>query len=259
MLRPVWRGLTALVVLLVLGNLRGQTPVAIEDFTLDGVAIWQCQCPAYGCPCQQNGLPVHGMCHASDFAHIRKGNYGKVILDGLNIALVGNLVDGNSERLFATLYIDKSATAEQHAALARILSYMNEQANQPPVPVRQVKAVAIRFHESSDRSDYTIDIPSILQEKTHLQRDSAGKPRFAMPAMDLWGNTVHNADNLQFKYDDSDAESWDYSGHYANLKYFHLTRTMYVGKQMLGQHGDNSGKWTKEQLEIIHQQKLEKK
>lgn len=257
MQRAGWRSLTAFVVLLVLGNLRGQTPAAIEDFTLDGVAIWQCQCPAYGCPCQQNGLPVHGMCHASDFAHIRKGHYGNITLDGLNITLVGDLVDGNSERLFATLYIDKSATAEQHAALARILAYMNEQANQPPVPIRQIKSVPIHFHESSDRSDYTIDIPSILQERTHLQRDSVGKPRFAMPAMDLWANTVHNADNLQFKYDDADAGSWDFSGHYANLKYFRLTHAMYAGKQMLGQHGDNSGKWTKDQLAIIHQQKLE--
>lgn len=74
-----------------------------EDFRLQGVAIWQCQCPAYRCPCQKNGLPTEGMCHASDFAHIRKGQYGRVSLDGLNIAMLGNLVDGTSDRLFATL------------------------------------------------------------------------------------------------------------------------------------------------------------
>ena len=255
--RHIWRILTSVLYLLLLGSLQAEKPRAVEDFALEGVAIWQCQCPAYGCPCQQNGLPVHGMCHASDFAHIQKGHYGKVQLDGLNLALVGNLVDGKSERLFATLYVDKAASPEQNAALTAILRYLNEQANQPPVPIRHIKATPISFHESADRSDFTIDIPSILQEKTHLQRDASGQPRHSMPAMDLWGNTVHNADNVQFKYGDPEAgETWDFSGHYANLKFFHLSRTMYSERQMLGQHGDNSGKWTPEQQRIIRQQRL---
>jgi len=83
---------TALVLVVVIGNLRGENATgarAVEDFRLEGVAIWQCQCPAYGCPCQKNGLPTHGMCHASDFAHIKKGRYGKVSLDGLNVVMVG--------------------------------------------------------------------------------------------------------------------------------------------------------------------------
>jgi hypothetical protein len=38
-----------------------------------------------------------------------------------------------------------------------------------------------------------------------------------------------NADNVQFKYSDSEAgEGWDYSGHYANLKYFVVTKKMYA-------------------------------
>jgi hypothetical protein len=256
----LWRCLTSFLSLLLIGGVQAEKPAATEDFALEGVAIWQCQCPAYGCPCQQNGLPAFGMCHASDFAHIQKGHYGKVSLDGLNLALVGNLVDGKSERLFANLYVDHTATPEQNAALIAIIGFLNEQANQPPVPIRHVKAAPIQFHESPNRADYTVDIPAVLQEKTHLPRESSGKPRHTMPAMDLWDNTVHNADNLQFKYSDAESgESWDFSGHYANLKYFHLSRAMYAERQMLGQHGDNSGKWTKDQREIIHQQKLEEK
>ena len=62
MRKLVVRGLTALVLLAVIGNLRGLNAGdsgarTVEDFRLEGVAIWQCQCPAYGCPCQQNGLP----------------------------------------------------------------------------------------------------------------------------------------------------------------------------------------------------------
>jgi Protein of unknown function (DUF1326) len=134
MQKPALRGLTTLVLLVVIANLRGQNATgarAVQDFRLEGVAIWQCQCPAYGCPCQQNGLPTHGMCHASDFAHIKKGRYGKVSLDGLNVVMVGNLVDGKSDRLFATLYVDKAATPEQSDALTQIVEYMNDLANQP--------------------------------------------------------------------------------------------------------------------------------
>jgi hypothetical protein len=259
------RGLTALVLLAVIGNLRGQNAPgagarAIEDFRLEGVAIWQCQCPAYGCPCQQNGLPTHGMCHASDFAHIKKGRYGKVSLDDLNVVMVGNLVDGKPDRLFATLYVDKAATPDQRDALTSIVEYMNDLANQPPVPFRRVKVVPITFHESPDQTEYAVDIPATLQEKALLKRGKSGKPQFTMPAMDLWGNTVHNADNVQFKYSDSEAgEGWDYSGHYTNLKYFDVTKTMYAEQQMLGEHGDNSGKWTQKQLEIIRRQGLEEK
>jgi hypothetical protein len=260
---PVFRSLTSLLLLVVIGNLRGQNatkPKDIEDFQLEGVAIWQCQCPAYACPCQKNGLPTHGMCHASDFAHIRKGHYGRVRLDGLNVVMVGNLVDGTPARLFATLYVDKAATSEQRDALARIVGYINDAANDPPVPLRHVKAVPISFRESADGTEYGVDIPAILEEKTLLKRDKSGKPQFSMAAMDLWSNTVHNADNVQFKYHDSEvAESWDYSGRYSNLKFFDVNKTMYVGGEMLGQHGDNSGKWTQKQLEIIRREAFDEK
>lgn len=231
-----------------------------EDFRLQGVAIWQCQCPAYRCPCQKNGLPTEGMCHASDFAHIRKGQYGRVSLDGLNIAMLGNLVDGTSDRLFATLYVDNRATPEQSDALKRIVGYMNVEANQPPVPFGKIKTVPIIFRESADHTEYSVEIPEIVEEKALLKRDASGNPLHTMAAMDLWSNTVHNADNVEFKYHDADlAQSWDFSGHYTNLKFFDVSRMMYAQREMLGQRGDNSGKWTQQQLEIIRRQHLEDK
>ena len=262
MRKPTLRGLATLVLLVVIGNLQGEKATGaspVDDFRLEGVAIWQCQCPAYGCPCQQNGLPTHGMCHASDFAHIKKGRYGNIRLDGLNLVLVGDLVDDHPDRLFGTLYVDKNASPEQSDALTRIVEYMNEMANQPPVPLRKIKVVPITFQESTDKTDYAVNVPGVLQEKTHLQRDKVGKPRFTMPAMDLWTNTLHNADNVQFKYHDPGGDAWDYSGHYANLKYFDVTKTMYAEQKMLGEHGDNSGKWTQKQLEIIRRERLEEK
>jgi len=48
-----------------------------------------------------------------------------------------------------------------------------------------------------------VEIPAILEEKTLLRRDKSGQPHFSMPAMDLWSNVVHNADNVRFVYHDS--------------------------------------------------------
>jgi hypothetical protein len=234
-----------------------------QDFQIEGVALWECQCPAYGCPCQRNGRPTHGTCHGSDFSQISKGHFGGVRLEGLNVAMVGNLVDANSDRLFAILYVDEKATAEQSEALTRIVEYMNgaymASADQPPVPFRKVKRVPIKFVESTDRT-HSLEIPAILVEKALLKRDRSGEPLFTMTAMDLWSNTVHNADNLTFDYHDPEiGKSWDHSGDYANLKYFTVTKQMYADQKMLGQHGDMSGSGTPEQLKIIREAGLKEK
>lgn len=132
--------------------------------------------------------------------------------------------------------------------------------NQPPVPFKRVKSVRFKFDESADRTHYSLEIPSILQEQALLKRDKLGEPLFAMTAMDLWSNTVHNAGNFKFVYHDPEVgKSWDHSGNYANLKYFTVTKQMYADQKMLGQHGDMSGSWTPEQLEIMRETGLKEK
>lgn len=124
MRRSALRGFAIAVLLLAIGSLSGVNVAhskKVQDFEIEGIALWECQCPALGCPCQRNGRPTHGTCHASDFAHITKGHFGDIRLDGLNVAMVGNLVDANSDRLFATLYLDDKATPEQSEALTRIV------------------------------------------------------------------------------------------------------------------------------------------
>lgn len=159
MRKSALRRLAIAVLLLAIGSLNGEDAThtkKVRDFEIEGVALWECQCPAYGCPCQRNGSPTHGTCHGSDFAHISKGHYGDIKLDGLNVVMVGNLVDANSDRLFATLYLDNEATEDQSVALTRIVEYMNGAyvalADQPPVPFNKVKRVPIKFVESADRT-----------------------------------------------------------------------------------------------------------
>jgi hypothetical protein len=256
------RVLAIVVVLLAIGCLRGANTSSLKeakDFELHGVAVWQCQCPAYACPCQRNGTPVHGTCHSSDFAHIKTGRYGDVKLDGLNLVMIGDLVDANPDRMYATLYIDQKATPAQSDALTQIIKFM-ALSGEPPIPFNGTKIVPIRFHESADQTEYSVEIPAILEEKTLLQRNRSGQPHFSMPAMDLWSNVVHNADNVRFVYHDSAlGKSWDHSGNYANIKYFGVTKKMYVEQKMLDQFGDNSGNWTPKQLQILREEGLKER
>ena len=219
--------------------------------------MFQCQCKAHACPCQKNGAPTHGTCEAADFVHIRSGRYGNTLLDGLNAAVVGNLVGKNTARLYASIYIDRNANAAQRRALTAIEQFLNGAYGTSPLRASRIQFVQISFSESADKTAYKISIPGILEEQTHLQRDSSGKPVSAETAMDSWANFEHYADNAKFIYHDPEAQrAWDHSGAYANLKYFHLTKQMYDNKQMLAQFGDFSGHWTPEQLDLIRKQAL---
>jgi len=207
---------------------------------------------------------VHGTCYAADVAHIKSGHYGKIELDGLSIAIVGNLVDAKPQRLFATLYLDDKASAEQREALSNMVHYINDQyvalPDEPVVPFGKTKSVPFEFSESADKTIYRVTIPSVLEEKAILKRNSDGNPVSSITAMDSWSNVVHNAENVAFRYHDPDiGKAWDQSGNYANVKYFHVTKRMYDEKQMLGQLGDMSGTWTPQQKEIIRKQGLKEK
>ncbi len=245
-------GIMCLLVLSVIGLSQAQNTqpaAAVQDFEVQGVSFTECQCTEYACPCRSNGHPTHGECDAADFVYIQRGRYGSVKLDGLKVVAVGDLIDVNEERKGAVLYFDeKSTPAQRHAYLSLFKSLFQRN----PAKITKVKVVPIEFNESADKTIYTLIIPGILQEKAVLKRDNSGKPVHAVPAMDLWGNSINYADNVVFKYDDKEiGKSWDLSGRQANVKWFHTTKKMYDNKELLVQHGDMSGTWTAKQREII--------
>ena len=175
----------------------------------------------------------------------------------MNAVTIGNLVDKQQDRVYATVYIDQNATAAQRQALTSIVQFLNGAYETSPLQASPVRFVSITFNESRDKTTYNIAIPGILQERTLLQRDSSGKPVSTETAMDAWANVEHYADNVKFEYHDKEVpKSWDHSGAFANVKYFHLTKGMYDRKEMLGQYGDFSGHWTPEQFDLIHRQGL---
>ena len=224
---------------------------AIPDFDVQGIGFTMCQCPARACPCRSNSAPTNHSCQAADFAYIKSGHFGKVKLDGLKAVAVGDLIDSDHSKTYATVYFDTSTTPEQREAYTQMVKFMFSVGF--PATVGPAKVVPIEFHESADKTEYTVNIPGILEEKAVLKRDASGKPEHTVPAMDEWGNTISYADNVVFKYHDKEVgREWDLSGAQSNVKFFHTTKKMYDEKQLLAQHGDQSGSgWTEKQKEMI--------
>ncbi|MDE2385918.1 MAG: DUF1326 domain-containing protein [Alphaproteobacteria bacterium] len=96
--------------------------MAMTEWMIRGPEIASCNC-SYGCPCQFNALPTNGDCRAAVGIHIEQGNYGKVKLDGLNIAATaawpGPIHMGHGEIL---PIVDERASPEQREALLKIMS-----------------------------------------------------------------------------------------------------------------------------------------
>ncbi len=84
--------------------------------------IQSCNCD-YGCPCNFNGYPTHGNCHALNAYRIREGKFGNTRLDGVRFAQgLGwpkAIHEGNGT---GALYIDPAATSEQRKAVEAIVS-----------------------------------------------------------------------------------------------------------------------------------------
>lgn len=96
--------------------------MAHQDWLIKGPKIAACNCD-YGCPCEFNARPTHGICEGLEAHRIDEGYFGTLRLDGLVIGARyrwpgpvhegGGVVQG---------LIDERATPEQREALITILS-----------------------------------------------------------------------------------------------------------------------------------------
>ena len=91
-------------------------------WTIDAEFLQACNCD-YGCPCEFEAPPTQGFCEGLGAWKIRKGQYGKVSLDGLGFAFAAKWPEaihkGNGT---AALFFDKKANPEQRDALLKIAS-----------------------------------------------------------------------------------------------------------------------------------------
>lgn len=99
-----------------------------SKWQLSGDYFENCNCNVV-CPClvspnaPMTTRPSQGECDVALIFHINKGNYDKVSLDGLNVAVVGHtpgiMAEGNWT---LAAYIDERADEQQTAALGAIFS-----------------------------------------------------------------------------------------------------------------------------------------
>ncbi len=90
------------------------------QWQIQGDYLESCTCKG-ACPCIYLEPPTEGDCSALVGWHIKKGAYGEVALDDLNIALAlnapGPMAEGNWK---VVLYLDQRADEQQQEALGNI-------------------------------------------------------------------------------------------------------------------------------------------
>ena len=79
----------------------------------------------YTCPCEFAQAPTYGDCDGVLAYHIKKGNYGQTILDGLNVLgltyFKGNIWAGET-KLDGAFFFDERADEKQREALKMIFT-----------------------------------------------------------------------------------------------------------------------------------------
>jgi hypothetical protein len=91
----------------------------IQEWKIKGGWFDVCRCNV-PCPCSWAQPPDDGYCEGILFWHIEQGHYGKVRLDGLNVAMVaafkGNVWDKATD-FYDAIFMDERADAAQRDAL----------------------------------------------------------------------------------------------------------------------------------------------
>jgi hypothetical protein len=93
----------------------------IPQWQLEGDWFDVCKCDI-PCPCEFARTPTYGDCDGILVWHVRKGSYGSVALDGLNVAAFGYFKGNIWEGAKATMamFIDERADAKQREVLQTI-------------------------------------------------------------------------------------------------------------------------------------------
>jgi hypothetical protein len=129
----------------------------------DWFDVCKCNIP---CPCTFAQTPSYGDCDGILAYHIRRGHYGDVTLDGLNLLgvahFVGNIWSGTTKAAMG-LFIDDRATEAQRAALQLI--WGGQAGGFPAVfasligEMRGIEYVPIRIEVADDLAHWRAEIP----------------------------------------------------------------------------------------------------
>jgi hypothetical protein len=137
----------------------------IPNWNLSGDWFDVCKCNI-PCPCTFAQTPSYGDCDGVLAYHIKKGQYGEISLDGLNVLALsyfkGNIWSGNT-KVDIAVFFDERANKEQRDALnmiftGRVGGFMAEFANLIG-EVRGIEFAPIKFEIADDLAYWSAEIP----------------------------------------------------------------------------------------------------
>ncbi len=93
-----------------------------ESWRVEGLYVEACNCESI-CPCYSGRPPSYDFCEGNTAWHIKRGQYGEVPLEGLNVIMILRC-DGHMRetRWKCWFYIDDRSTDEQFSALKQIFT-----------------------------------------------------------------------------------------------------------------------------------------
>src|ERR687891_415452 len=193
---------------------------SIPSWTASGDWFDVCKC-SIPCPCEFAQTPSYGDCDGVLAYHIKKGQYGQISLDGLNVMALadfkGNIWAGNTKVNIA-VFFDERANEEQRNALNMIFTgkaggFMAEFARLIG-EVRGIEYAPIKFEIAEDLSYWSAEIPGKVIAKGEAltgpmtppgKRVQTLKPpgsEVGPGTVATWGRTVTNeVDAMGFKWE----------------------------------------------------------
>ncbi len=175
-----------------------------------------CSCDA-ACPCWFDSKPTKMTCSGGQVLFIQKGNYGKVKLDGLAIANMGQSPEGQTmmnsfgDWNFSYNYIDEKATSEQRKALEAIAGKI--------LPGSASKKTEIRYAAITrkiDGKDHEITLGQYGSFRGHLiEGGLGGSPKIVNPpGADPLHHEYAQGRTSKMAYNDADQNwSWENSNY----------------------------------------------
>jgi hypothetical protein len=213
-------------------------------WSLQGWRIIGCCCTA-PCACRINKKPsyCHG-CDHTDVVHVERGQLGGVRMDGVQWTVVGRGFGEGLDANWAYVYVDDDASAEQVAALGSWLgagvAAWGAKAPYLAGDFRGLREVPMTTRVSSDRREYAVSIPGILEFQTRaIVNPGQREPVVSTGIMDAFGDRFVHSDALLHTYADATlGASWDLTGRQSNQADFA------VDAARVAQGGIGWGCWT---------------
>ncbi|HZA69113.1 MAG TPA: DUF1326 domain-containing protein [Nitrososphaeraceae archaeon] len=197
----------------------------IPKWTLSGDWFDVCKCNM-PCPCEFAQAPSYGDCDGVLAYHIKKGQYGQISLDGLNVLALadfkGNIWAGNTKANIG-VFFDERANEEQRDALNMIFTgkaggFMAEFAKLIG-EVRGIEFAPIKFEIAEDLAYWSAEIPGKVIAKAEALTGPMTPPGKLVQTVNppgsevgpgtvaTWGIAVTDEVNVpQFRYE------WERSG-----------------------------------------------